>query len=210
MIDYVIYALFSVSFVYSFIKFVNICSITKKYENKDNDSNISGCEIAQKILEDNNLNNIYVIETKNPFEQGYSSSRKVIKLSKKIFNDTNISSFFIGSMVATNYIEEKNNKLLYVRNLLKLTIDILSIICEIAFILSILLRDLYILKIVIGIFIFIFIYNILGINLQKYIINKTKYNVKDEKIDIDEIKIAYYYYFVAQPFLALRKLIKRF
>ena len=58
-----------------------------KYKCILNNKKISGQEVARKLLDSNNLENIYVVATNGNLTDHYDSSRKVIRLSKDIYNN---------------------------------------------------------------------------------------------------------------------------
>ena len=121
MMDYIIYILFILTIIYFLVRFINLLRYESKYKNINIDA--SGCEIAQKLLDTNNIKNTYVIETKNSFEQGYNYGRDVVKLLPNNFNDTNIISIVNSCYETMKIVGEKDNKLFKVRNRLQYTIS---------------------------------------------------------------------------------------
>ena len=97
MMDYIIYIGFILVSIYFLFRFINLLRCEFKYKNVN--TNTSGCEIAQKLLDENNVNNTYVIETKNPFEQGYCYGRNVIKLLPFLTIYQNYSFGFFANFV---------------------------------------------------------------------------------------------------------------
>lgn len=210
MMDYIIYIGFILVSIYFLFRFINLLRCEFKYKNVN--TNTSGCEIAQKLLDENNVNNTYVIETKNPFEQGYCYGRNVIKLLPSNFNGESISSIINSCYETIKIVGEKNNKLFKIRNRLQYTIDILSIITIICIIISLILRDFYILKLSMSsLFIIItlnFIFSCLiqdNIELVNNFIKKE--NIIQNRDDFDKIINAYKYYYSVQVYRAIIKII---
>ena len=72
-------------------------------------SDLSGFEVARKILDIHDMNDVYITAVSGRYSDHYNSSRKVIKLSKKVFNDSNITSLSIAAFEAAEAILDKKN-----------------------------------------------------------------------------------------------------
>ena len=72
-------------------------------------SELSGCEVGNMILENNKLDNIYIVKTSNPFEEGYASDRNVIKISKDTFDGENLIHSILMARECSNVLLYKNN-----------------------------------------------------------------------------------------------------
>ena len=68
-----------------------------KYKRIFNESKITGQEVARKILDSNNLEKIYVVATGGNLTDHYDSSRKVIRLSKDIYDNESIASLAVAA-----------------------------------------------------------------------------------------------------------------
>lgn len=148
--------------IYKYYKISNICSKGRKIY----DSTLSGCEIGNKILENNSLDNIYIVETDNPFDEGYNSNRKVIKLQKKIFNGDSVTDGILVARECSYAILDKNNKY-NINKLLYNAINIMMYISYTGIILCSLLKDLYYLRISLIILICSILVNLLFYNFEK-------------------------------------------
>lgn len=78
-----------------------------KYKNIENDNNISGFEVARKILDKNDLKDIYIIETNGNLTDHYDPKRKVVRLSKNIFHGTSIASLAVAAHECGHAIQDK-------------------------------------------------------------------------------------------------------
>lgn len=196
-------------------KYISIFKAIKSLKNRDNVLDLSGCEIASKILENSNLENIYVVETKNPFEEGYDVNRKVIKLSKEQFNSTSISDMLLVSRLCSRILLSRKDKLINFKYWVINILDIISIISLFALITCSVLKDLYYLKISIIVLIISIIIRLLFIPLEKEINKKAltelnKLNLIDEnnndKINnlFDELSFSV----VVKPIILIISLIK--
>lgn len=80
-----------------------------KYKKINNSTNLSGFEVARKILDANGLQNVYVVETTGNLTDHYDPSRKVIKLSKDIFNGETIAAASVAAHECGHAIQDKDN-----------------------------------------------------------------------------------------------------
>lgn len=79
----------------------------KEYSSLDNAKNISGFEVARKILDNNGLSNIDIVSVKGELTDHYDSSRKVVRLSEKNFNGTSVASLAIAAHECGHAIQDK-------------------------------------------------------------------------------------------------------
>ena len=79
-----------------------------KYKGILNNKKISGQETARKLLDSNNLENIYVVATNGNLTDHYDSSRKVIRLSKDIYNNESIASVAVAAHECGHAIQDKD------------------------------------------------------------------------------------------------------
>ena len=80
-----------------------------KYKNISNKNDITGWEVARKILDENGLQDVYVTETSGNLSDHYDPSRKVIKLSKDIYNGKTIASIAVAAHEVGHAIQHKDN-----------------------------------------------------------------------------------------------------
>ena len=111
----------------------------RKYKKEPNLCKKSGVEIAQEILEENGINNIYVIETKGHLTDHYDPSNNVIRLSKEVFNGESIASTSIAAHEVGHAIQYKEgNKLIKIRSKLVPFVNLCSNLGYIAIIIGLL------------------------------------------------------------------------
>ena len=77
------------------------------YSAKKNNKDISGFEVAREILDKNGLQKIYVVETGGVLTDHYDPKRKVVRLSKEVFNGTSISAMAIAAHEVGHAIQDK-------------------------------------------------------------------------------------------------------
>lgn len=80
----------------------------KKYSEIKNTKNISGSEAARIILDRNGLNDIYVVETTGELTDHYDPTRKVIKLSRNIYNGNSIAAISVAAHEVGHAIQDKD------------------------------------------------------------------------------------------------------
>lgn len=88
---------------------INISVSYSKYKKINNSKGLSGFEVARKILDANGLEDIYVVETSGSLSDHYDPSRKVIKLSKDIFNGDTIAAASVAAHECGHAIQDKDN-----------------------------------------------------------------------------------------------------
>jgi len=79
----------------------------KKYKRVKNKTGLSGFETARKILDANGLENVHIVETSGELTDHYDPKRKVIRLSKEIFNGTTIASSSVAAHEVGHAIQDK-------------------------------------------------------------------------------------------------------
>lgn len=86
--------------------------ITKTYKNLKKmtlKKELTGFEVARKILDNNGLQSIYIVETRGQLTDHYNPQRKVIKLSSEVFHGTTIASAAIAAHEVGHAIQDKEN-----------------------------------------------------------------------------------------------------
>ena len=83
----------------------------KKYLKHDSSQNISGFEVARKILDSNRLNDIHIVATPGMLTDHYDPSRNVIRLSNDIFDKNTISSVSVAAHECGHALQKKDGYL---------------------------------------------------------------------------------------------------
>ena len=86
---------------------IKISSNYSKYKKISNSIKLSGQEIARAILDNNNLSNVHIVETSGNLSDHYDPSRKVIKLSREIFNGETIAASAVAAHEVGHAIQDK-------------------------------------------------------------------------------------------------------
>ena len=88
-----------------FIIFIKI-----SYENNSrikNSKELTGYDVARKILDKNGLNDLLIVETNGYLTDHYDPNRKVIKLSRNIYGNDTISSMAVAAHEVGHAIQDK-------------------------------------------------------------------------------------------------------
>lgn len=100
----IIFLLMLIIPVYASIK-VNLSY--KKYVKIDNEKKLTGFDVARRILDENNLGEIYVVETRGTMSDHYDPIRKTVRLSTDVYHGTSISSLAIAAHECGHAIQDK-------------------------------------------------------------------------------------------------------
>ena len=76
---------------------------------KQNQKGITGRDVAQKILDENGLVSLYIVETKGTMTDNYDPTRKVLRLSSEAFDGTSIASIAIAAHEASHAVQDNEN-----------------------------------------------------------------------------------------------------
>ena len=108
--------------------YIYIRVIYNKYKNIKLKSNMSGFEVARKILDNYDLNNVYITESKGRILSNYDINRKVIRFANGVFNDESLVSASIAAETAGYAVlDKKNDKVFQIREKTRLFWDLLMI-----------------------------------------------------------------------------------
>ena len=106
-----------------------------KYKKKLNNKDLTGYDVARKILDKNKLNDIIILETKGNLTDHYDPARKTIKLSTDIYHGSSIASLAVAAHECGHAIQDKNGyKPMRIRSKIIPTVNICTRIGYIAII----------------------------------------------------------------------------
>ena len=139
------------------------------------------------MLENNKLEDIYIVKTTNPFLEGYNG-KNTIKLSDGCFDNTTISDMILVSRLCSKIILSKHNKSIKLKiNIIKL-LDVINILIYGSIILFSLFKYMYYLKLTLIVFVITILIRLLFISYDKQINNKSIKELKKLEL-IDEINL---------------------
>lgn len=111
---FIVYGLAIVSLVITLAAQAFVSSSYSKYTKIKNQKDITGAEAARYILDKNGLSDIYVVETGGYLTDHYDPTRKVIKLSQKVYRESSIGSVAVAAHECGHAIQDKE-KYLFMR-----------------------------------------------------------------------------------------------
>ena len=88
---------------------MNINSTYKKYKQIENKNKLSGFEVARKILDENGLEKIYIVEAPGELTDHYDPTQKVVRLSTDIFHGETIAAAAVAAHECGHAIQDKEN-----------------------------------------------------------------------------------------------------
>ena len=98
-----------IGLIITFLAQILIKIIYSKYQKQENKKRLTGFDVARKILDKNNLQDILILETPGSLTDHYDPTKKVIKLSTDIYNGTTISSTAVAAHECGHAIQDKES-----------------------------------------------------------------------------------------------------
>ena len=87
---------------------IKINATYSKYRKVQNSAGLTGQDVARKILDSNGLSQISVYEISGNLSDHYNPSKKLINLSKDIYNGTSIASLAVAAHECGHAIQDKD------------------------------------------------------------------------------------------------------
>lgn len=103
------YSLMFLGIIITLIAQIFVSSSYSKYKKIKNKNGLTGFEVARKILDENGLENIHIVEIKGNLTDHYDPSRKVVRLSTETFNGSSIASTSVAAHECGHAIQDKDN-----------------------------------------------------------------------------------------------------
>ena len=99
--------LYLLAFIIPLIAQIYVSATYKKNSKKDNAFGLTGYDVARKILDKNELNDLYVVETKGTMTDHYDPTRKTVKLSTDVYHGKSVASLAIAAHECGHAIQDK-------------------------------------------------------------------------------------------------------
>jgi len=103
--------LYLLAFIIPLIAQIYVSATYKKNSKKDNAFGLTGYDVARKILDKNELNDLYVVETKGTMTDHYDPTRKTVKLSTDVYHGKSVASLAIAAHECGHAIQDKEGYL---------------------------------------------------------------------------------------------------
>ena len=88
---------------------VEISSSYNRYKKEKNTCKLTGQEVARRILDENGLQDIHIVEIKGELTDHYDPTRKVVRLSTDIFHGDTIAAAAVAAHECGHAIQDKEN-----------------------------------------------------------------------------------------------------
>ena len=109
MEELIVYGLTFIALIITSLAQTYITSTYKKFSLVKNCKGMTGREVARKILDNNGLKNVDVVEVSGYLSDHYDPSSKVVRLSKNNYSECSISSISVAAHECGHAIQNKNN-----------------------------------------------------------------------------------------------------
>ena len=96
-----------ISLVLAFCAQAYVSSTYKRFTRINVRKDLTGAEVAKKILETNGLNDVHVVETSGFLSDHYDPSRKTVRLSTHNFRESSISAISVAAHEVGHAIQDK-------------------------------------------------------------------------------------------------------
>lgn len=103
--------IYIISILITLIAQIIVSSSYSKYKKILNNKDYTGYDTARRILDNNGLEDIMILETKGNLTDHYDPKRKVIKLSTDIYHGSSIASVSVAAHECGHAIQDKNKYL---------------------------------------------------------------------------------------------------
>lgn len=103
------YGLLFLGIIITVMAQIFVSSSYNKYKKVNNKSGLTGFEVARKILDENGLKDIHIVEIQGNLTDHYDPTRKVVRLSSDIFNGSSIASTSVAAHECGHAIQDKDN-----------------------------------------------------------------------------------------------------
>lgn len=103
--------LFIIILIIPAIAQISVSTSYGKYKQIKNTKNLTGFDVARKILDQNGLEEMYIVETKGNLTDHYDPNKKVIRLSTHVFHESTLAAIAIAAHECGHAIQDKEGYL---------------------------------------------------------------------------------------------------
>ena len=86
---------------------IGVSSNYQKYKRVKNTKELTGYDVARKILDENGLGDIYIVETRGELTDHYDPTKKVVRLSSDIYHGKTIATMSVAAHECGHAIQDK-------------------------------------------------------------------------------------------------------
>ena len=87
---------------------IGVSSNYQKYKRVKNTKELTGYDVARKILDENRLGDIYIVETRGELTDHYDPTKKVVRLSSDIYHGKTVAAMSVASHECGHAIQDKD------------------------------------------------------------------------------------------------------
>lgn len=87
---------------------IGVSSNYQKYKRVKNTKELTGYDVARKILDENGLGDIYIVETRGELTDHYDPTKKVVRLSSDIYHGKTIAAMSVAAHECGHAIQDKD------------------------------------------------------------------------------------------------------
>ena len=87
---------------------IGVSSNYQKYKRVKNTKELTGYDVARKILDENGLGDIYIVETRGELTYHYDPTKKVVRLSSDIYHGKTVAAMSVASHECGHAIQDKD------------------------------------------------------------------------------------------------------
>ncbi|WP_185859156.1 zinc metallopeptidase [Blattabacterium cuenoti] len=166
-------------------------------------SYMSGKEVAEKMLKDNGITDVYVLSVEGEMTDHYNPLNKTINLSEKVYNGRSAASVAVAAHECGHALQHKlGYNLLKIRNHLVSILNFSSKFTNLAIVSGLTIfyssggKDSFLLKLGIGLFFFVFLFSFITLPIEfdasnraltwmrkKNVVNYQEYNKAKESLN---------------------------
>lgn len=86
---------------------IGVSSNYQKYKRVKNTKELTGYDVARKILDENGLGDIYIVETRGELTDHYDPTKKVVRLSSDIYHGKTVAAMSVAAHECGHAIQDK-------------------------------------------------------------------------------------------------------
>lgn len=80
----------------------------RKYKKVKNTKELTGYDVARKILDENGLGDIYIVETRGELTDHYDPTKRVVRLSSDIYHGKTVAAMSVAAHECGHAIQDKD------------------------------------------------------------------------------------------------------
>ena len=86
---------------------IGVSSNYQKYKKVKNTKELTGYDVARKILDENGLGDIYIVETRGELTDHYDPTKRVVRLSSDIYHGKTVAAMSVAAHECGHAIQDK-------------------------------------------------------------------------------------------------------